>query len=174
MFFWNYYVFPKLWITSRFGCVFHITQFARNVDLILTILLKHSFSWTPFPRRLICKNLNVNLNFVREFKFAKLEIFLKIKLDSDSIWIYEKLKLWHSYEIYLTVHNANHELDFYDRISNENKWRIIFNVICNSFWDISSENFVNHIFVKITLNKNTLRSSFQNFSSCKNSSFCRV
>ena len=63
----------------------------------------------------------MNLNLVREFKFAKLEIFLKIKLDSDSIWIYEKLKLWHSYEIYLTVHNANHKLDFYDRISNENK-----------------------------------------------------
>ena len=29
-----------------------------------------------------------------------------------------------------------------------------FNVVCNSSWDIPSENFVKHIFVKITLSKN--------------------
>ena len=54
-----------------------------------------------------------------EFKFAKLDIFLKIKLGSVSICKYEKLKLWHSREIYLTVHNENHEIDFCDRVPNE-------------------------------------------------------
>ena len=58
-------------------------------------------------------------NLVREFKFAKLDIFLKIKPGSGSICKYEKLKLWHSCEIFLTVHDGIHELDFYDRISSE-------------------------------------------------------
>ena len=56
---------------------------------------------------------------VPKFRFAKLDIFLKIKPDSGSISKYEKLKLWHSCEIYLTLHDGNQELDFYDRISNE-------------------------------------------------------
>ena len=61
----------------------------------------------------------MNSNLVREFKFAKLDIFLKIKPDSGSICKYDKLILWHSCEIYLAVHDGNHELDFYDRIWNE-------------------------------------------------------
>ena len=54
-----------------------------------------------------------------EFKFAKLDIFLKIKPDLGSIYRYETLKLWHSCEINLTVHDGNHEIDFYDRVPNE-------------------------------------------------------
>ena len=47
-----------------------------------------------------------------KFKFAKIDIFLKIKPDSASICEYEKPKLWHSCEIYMTVHDGNHEIDF--------------------------------------------------------------
>ena len=108
------------WITSRFDYVFHITQFASNVVLVLTILLKKEFLefrflWVHYGKTFCF----VNSNLVCEFKFAKLDILLKIKLDSGSICKYEKIKLWLSYEIYLTVHDGNHELDFYDRISNE-------------------------------------------------------
>ena len=58
-------------------------------------------------------------NLVRKFKYAKLDIILKIKPVSDSICKYEKLKLWHSGEIYLMVHDGNHELAFCNRIPNE-------------------------------------------------------
>ena len=51
-----------------------------------------------------------------EFKFAKPDIFLKVKPDSGSICKYEKLKLWHSCEIHLTIHDGNHELDFCDKL----------------------------------------------------------
>ena len=57
--------------------------------------------------------------FECEFKFAKLEIFLKIKPYSGSICKYEKLKLWHSCKIYLTVPDGNREVDFRDRVANE-------------------------------------------------------
>ena len=83
----NYF---KIWF------LFYITQFVRNVGLILTILLKYSLSWIPFPRSVICKNLNVNSNLVLEFRFPKLDMFLKIKPHSGSICKYDKLKLWHS------------------------------------------------------------------------------
>ena len=86
---WNFSNFPSH--GSRFGCVYHITQFARNVGLLLTIFLKYSFSWVPFPRSLIFKNLNMCSSLVREFKFAKLDMFFKIKPDSGSICKYEKL-----------------------------------------------------------------------------------
>ena len=105
-------------ITLRFGYVFHITQYARYVGLILTISLKYSFCWISFPMSLICKNLNANSNLALKFKFPKLDIFLKIKLDS--------------------------------------------------------ENFLKQKFVEITLSNNKVSSSFQNFSACKNSSFCKV
>ena len=108
-----------------------------------------------------------------EFKLAKLDIFLKIKLDSGSICKYEELKLWHSCEIHLVMHDGNHEIDLCDRVSNKKKLRIKFNVVCNSSGDISSENIIRHIFVKITLNKNKVPSSCQNFSFCKNSLFVR-
>ena len=54
-----------------------------------------------------------------EFKFAKLDIFLKIKPYSGSICKYKKLKLWHPCKIYLTVHDGNDEIDFRDRVPNE-------------------------------------------------------
>ena len=57
-------VLMKLLGISRFRCIFHITQFAGNVGLMLTILLKHSFSWISFPRGLIWKNFNVKSNLV--------------------------------------------------------------------------------------------------------------
>ena len=69
-----------------------MTQFARDTDLILKILLKYCFSEIPFARTLICKSWNMNTNLVGEFKLAKLDIFLKMKQDSGSIWKYEKLK----------------------------------------------------------------------------------
>ena len=50
-----------------------------------------------------------------EFKFSELDI----KKDSGSICKFEKLKLCHSCEIYLTVHEGNHELEFCDRAPNE-------------------------------------------------------
>ena len=69
---------------------------------------------------LMCKKFwFVNSNLVHEFKFATLGIFLKIKLDPDSICKYEKLNLQHSCEIYFIVHDENHELDFCGRIPNE-------------------------------------------------------
>ena len=54
-----------------------------------------------------------------DFKFGKQDIFLKTQREAGSIYKYEWLKLWHSCEIYLIVHDGNHEPDFYDRISNE-------------------------------------------------------
>ena len=57
-------------------------------------------------------------NLVPEFKFAKLDLILKIKLASGSICKYEKLKLWQSCKAYLTVHDRNHVLEFCDRIPN--------------------------------------------------------
>ena len=88
-----------------------------------------------------------------EFEFAKLDVFLKFKPDSGSICKYEKLKLWHSCDISLMVHVGNHKIDFCDRVPNEKRLRIKFNVVCNCSWDISSEKFIKHIFVKITLKK---------------------
>ena len=44
----------------------------------------------------MCKNLNMNSNLVREFKIAKLDMFLKIKPHSGFICEYDKLTLWHS------------------------------------------------------------------------------
>ena len=52
------------------------------------------------------------LKFRLEFKFPQLDKFLKIKLDTDSASKYEKFKLWNVCEIYLTVHDGNHEPDF--------------------------------------------------------------
>ena len=58
-------------------------------------------------------------------KFAQLDKLLKIKLDSGFICQYEKFdnmkimsirKLWHFFEIYLTVHD---EPDFCDIIPSE-------------------------------------------------------
>ena len=54
-----------------------------------------------------------------EFKSAKLNIFLQIKPDSCFICRYEMLKLWHSCEIYLTVHDGNHDIDFCDGVPNK-------------------------------------------------------
>ena len=111
--------------------------------------------------------------FESEFKFAKQDIFLKIKPDSGSICKFQKLKLWHSCKIYFTVHDGNHEIDFRNRVSNEKKLMIKFNLVCNSSLDISNENFVKYSFVKITLNNDKVPSSFQNFSSCENALFVR-
>ena len=111
--------------------------------------------------------------FECEFKFAKQDIFLKIKPDSGSICKFQKLKLWHSCEIYFTVDDGNHEIDFCDRVPNEKKLMIKSDMVCNSSWDISNENFVKHIFVKVTLNNDKVPSSFQNFSSCENALFVR-
>ena len=69
-----------------------MTQFARNTDLILKILLEYCFSEIPFARILIYKSWNMNTNLVGEFKSAKLDIFLKMKPDSGFICKYEKLK----------------------------------------------------------------------------------
>ena len=46
-------------------------------------------------------------------------------------------------------------------------------MVCNSSWDISSENFVKHNFVKITLNKNKVLSSIQIFHLVKTAFFAR-
>ena len=86
--------------------------------------------------------------FECEVKFAQLDIFLKIKPDAGSICKFDQLNLWHSREIYLTMRDGNHEIDFCDRVPNKKKLKIKFNVVCSSSWDISSENFVKHIFIK--------------------------
>ena len=103
--------FPRHELLKGLLIFFMSLNLKKKVDLILTILLKYSFSWTPFSRSLICKNLNV-FKFGLEFKFPQVDKFLKIKLDTGSISKYEKLKLWKFCEIYLTVHNGNHETDF--------------------------------------------------------------
>ena len=70
------------------------------------------------------------------------------------------------------VHDRNMMVhDFCDRVSNEKKLRLKCNMACNSSLDNSSENVIKYIFVKKTLNKNKIPSSFQNFSSCKNAFF---
>ena len=43
----------------------------------------------------------------------------------------------------------------------------------NNSRDILGQNFVKHLFVTVTLNENKVPSSFQDFSSCKNSYFVR-
>ena len=53
-----------------------------------------------------------------ELKFAQLDKFWKIKIDSGFKWKYEKLKLWNLFEIYWIVQDGNHEPDFCDRIPN--------------------------------------------------------
>ena len=58
-------------------------------------------------------------NLVREFKFAKLDLILKTKLDSVFICKYGKLNLSQSCETDLTVHDKNHEFDFSDRVPNK-------------------------------------------------------
>ena len=88
--------------------------------------------------------MKVNINLVCELKFAKLDIFLKFKPGSGSICKYDKLKLWHSCEIHLTMILTCDIFD-YDRISN-----------------------------KKNLSKNEVPSSFQIFLSYKNTSFCKV
>ena len=65
-FFWNYLAIIKPWIIPRFGYVLHITQFVRNISLILTISVKYSFSWVLFPKSWICKNVNVISNLVNK------------------------------------------------------------------------------------------------------------
>ena len=65
------------------------------------------------------QKLECELKYCLEFKFAQLDKFLKIKVDSGSICKYEKFKLWHFCEIYMTVDDGNHELDFCNRIPNE-------------------------------------------------------
>ena len=57
--------------------------------------------------------------FECEFKFATLDIFLKMKPGSGSICRHKMLKLWRSCEIYLMVHDGNHEIDFCDGVPNE-------------------------------------------------------
>ena len=57
--------------------------------------------------------------FECEFKFVTLDIFLKMKPDSGFIRRHEMLKLWHTCEIYLMVHDGNHEIDFCDGLPNE-------------------------------------------------------
>ena len=54
---------------------------------------------------------------VCEFKFTKLDVFLKIKPDSKCK--YGKLKS--SCEIHLTANYGNHELHFCDRTPSEKK-----------------------------------------------------
>ena len=52
--------------------------------------------------------------------------------------------------------------------------RIKFNMVCNNSWDIFGESFVNHIVMTVTLGKNKVPFSFQDSSSCKNSSLYKV
>ena len=60
----------QVWITSRLVYVLTITHFARNMDLILTILLKYSFSWlllcmgVKFPKSFCCSIWIVNSNLL--------------------------------------------------------------------------------------------------------------
>ena len=61
------------------------------------------------------QKLGCKLKFGSWIEFPQLDKFLKIKPDSGFLCKYEKLKLWHYCVIYLTVHDRNHELDFYDR-----------------------------------------------------------
>ena len=82
----NYF---KVWLCFSYHWI------CEKCRLILTILLSYNFSWILLPRSLIYKNLNVTSNLVREFKFAKLDMLLKIKPDSGSICKCDKLKLWH-------------------------------------------------------------------------------
>ena len=65
------------------------------------------------------QKLGYKLKFGSWIEFAQqLNKFLKIKLNSGFLCKYEKLKLWHFCVIYLTVHDRNYELDFYDRFPN--------------------------------------------------------
>ena len=65
------------------------------------------------------QKLGYKLKFGSWIEFAQqLDKFLKIKPNSDFLCKYEKLKLCHFCVIYLTVHDRNYELDFYDRLPN--------------------------------------------------------
>ena len=65
------------------------------------------------------QKLGYKLKFGSLIKFTQqLDNFLKIKPDSDLLYKYETLKLWHFCVIYSTVHDWNHELDFCDRFPN--------------------------------------------------------
>ena len=51
-------------------------------------------------------------------QFAKLDIFLKTKR-TEAPYANWKIKIMNSCEMYLTVHDGNHELEFCDRVPNE-------------------------------------------------------
>ena len=57
---------------------------------------------------------------------------------------------------------------------NQSRLRFLMQKKKKNSWDILGQNFVKYMFVTITLSKNKVPSSFQEFSSCKNSSFCKV
>ena len=93
------------------GYVFHITYRFDTHNII-----KVQFFLNPFSKE--C-TIEKNSNLLCEFNFAKLDTILKIKPGSDCIYNYEKLKLSQSFEIYVRVHDENHELGFCNRIPNE-------------------------------------------------------
>ena len=65
------------------------------------------------------QKLGYKLKFGSWIEFAQqLDKFLKIKPGSGFLCKYKTWKWWDFYVIYLTVHDWNHELDFWDRFPN--------------------------------------------------------
>ena len=65
------------------------------------------------------QKLGDKLKFGSWIEFAqRLDKFLKIKPGSGFLCKYKTWKWWDFYVIYLTVHDWNHELDFWDRFPN--------------------------------------------------------
>ena len=90
--------------------VLPITQFARNLDLILTIVLKYRFSWRW--------EFNVQKPFVLAFglwihEFPKNQSGVRFNMQICD------LKLWFSFEIYFNGGDVDLERGFYDRFPNE-------------------------------------------------------
>ena len=111
--FWNCLANPETWNTLRLVQALPITQetkFARNLDFMLTIVLKYSFSWRW--------KFNVQKSFILAFgswiyEFTKNQSGVRFNIQVCH------LKLRFSFEIYFSEGDVDHEPDFCDRFRNE-------------------------------------------------------
>ena len=129
---WNYLPSRETWITWRLVYLLPISQFARNLDLILTLKLNCKIVFLDI-RSLILLAFGLWIH-----EFTKYQSRLRCDIQICD------LKLSFSWEIYFIVSDVDHELDFLWLNSQRKKWNVNFDVVSNNSWYISGENFAKH------------------------------